>query len=191
MKNQPLILGNTYHYFNRGNNKVKIFYENENYLYFLRLLKKYILPIAEIYAYCLMSNHFHLLFKLKEEENFPEKYIKKPHLPFANLFNAYTKSINKVYDRSGSLFQKHPKKILIEDDTAFLNTLLYIHLNPVKHQYVTDFTSYKYSSYSAYFSKKPTSLNTERVLDEMELDNFEFLHKEKQALILGADAFET
>jgi putative transposase len=50
--------GVIYHVFNRGNNKENIFFEEENYRYFLELLKKHLLPIADIYAYCLLKNHF-------------------------------------------------------------------------------------------------------------------------------------
>lgn len=53
MKQDVIELGTTYHIFNRGNNRENIFIEQKNYFYFLDLLKKHILPIADVYAYCL------------------------------------------------------------------------------------------------------------------------------------------
>ena len=58
MKIDFLEPGVVYHIFNRGNNKEDIFKEDKNYIYFLFLVKKYLLPITEIYAYCLLKNHF-------------------------------------------------------------------------------------------------------------------------------------
>src|SRR5690625_3170448 len=89
-----------YHIFNRGNNKQPIFLEDANYFYFLKLVKKHILPIADIYSYCLLNNHFHLLVKIKEECE------KNPSQSFSNLFNAYSKAFNKRYKRTGSLDRK-------------------------------------------------------------------------------------
>jgi len=61
MKIEPIEHGKYYHIYNRGINGTKLFNENENYRYFLRLYEKYIEPITETYAWCLMGNHFHLL----------------------------------------------------------------------------------------------------------------------------------
>lgn len=61
--------GSFYHIYNRGNNGGDIFFDDENYNYFLKLLAKYITPVADIYAYCLMRNHFHLLVRIKSYGN--------------------------------------------------------------------------------------------------------------------------
>ena len=53
--------GNLYHIYNQGNNRQKIFFSNDNYLYFLTKFKEHILPHADILAWCLMPNHFHLM----------------------------------------------------------------------------------------------------------------------------------
>ena len=130
-----------YHIYNRGNNKENIFFEEENYTYFLILLKKYIVPVAEIYAYCLLKNHFHLLIRIKDEP----KSSPKQH--FSNLFSAYTKSVNKKYNRTGKLFSERFKRKKVVEDSYFSEIVFYIHTNPQKHNIATDFRKYKYSSY--------------------------------------------
>ena len=116
----PLQPGLFYHIFNRGNNREDLFREERNYLYFLKLYKKYITPIADTFAYCLLKNHFHLLIRIKTEEEIIHPIIKirrsgdsKSDLneinfskQFSNLFNAYSKAINKGYNRTGSLFER-------------------------------------------------------------------------------------
>ncbi|WP_293185994.1 MULTISPECIES: transposase [unclassified Microcoleus] len=89
--------GNYYHVYNRGNNRQLIFFERENYIYFLRQLRNHLITHGvDIIAYCLMPNHYHLLVHLNTNR-------------FSNLMQAftlsYTKAINKRYQRVGSLFQ--------------------------------------------------------------------------------------
>jgi putative transposase len=63
----PLEYGSFYHIYNRGINGCKVFSETDNYLCFLDLYQKYINPVANTYAWVLMKNHFHLLIKVKKE----------------------------------------------------------------------------------------------------------------------------
>ncbi len=56
----PLEKGNYYHIYNRGNNGIDVFFDSESYYHFLRLFDRYISPIAETYAWCLLKNHFHI-----------------------------------------------------------------------------------------------------------------------------------
>ena len=60
--------GSFYHIYNRGNNKEKIFFEEKNYRHFLKLFDKYLSPYVDVYAYCLMPNHFHFLIRVKMVE---------------------------------------------------------------------------------------------------------------------------
>ena len=65
MEHEPLIAGNCYHIFNRGNNRGKLFSKTEEYEHFLHLYDKYILPVADTFAWALMGNHFHFLVRIK------------------------------------------------------------------------------------------------------------------------------
>ena len=58
--------GSFYHIYNRGNNKQDIFFEEKNYDLFLKNFDKYLSSFVDVYAYCLMPNHFHFLIKIKE-----------------------------------------------------------------------------------------------------------------------------
>jgi len=179
MKQDVLELDAVYHIFNRGNNRENIFFEEKNYLYFLELVKKHILPIADIYAYCLLPNHFHILLKIKDEKEIHLKYREKPHLPFSNLFNAYAKAINKLYSRRGSLFQEHLKRKRTIDEKYFVHVLAYIHLNPVRHGFTDKFITYPYSSYKAFVSNKKTNIDKKTVFGMIDSTSFEYWHHQR------------
>ena len=84
---------------------------------------------------------------------------------FSNFFNAYTKSINTAYGRTGSLFQHPFGRVPITSDRQFWNVIAYLHQNPQKHGFVEDFRDWKWSSYGVLLSEKPTKLNREAVMD--------------------------
>lgn len=167
-KLEKLVPNQFYHIYNRGNNKEDIFLQDANYYYFLNLYDKYISSIGDTYAYCLLKNHFHILLRIKGEDELPEKYITdnlKLHLPFSNLFNSYAKSINKRFNRSGSLFEERFKRKAIVTNEYLMRVVYYIHLNPQKHQIVKDFRNYPYSSYQSIISAKNTKLKRQAVIN--------------------------
>ena len=186
MNIDPLEPNRFYHIYNRGNNDENIFIEEKNYSFFLQKMIKYLVPMADIYSYCLLKNHFHILLKIKSKEHLPEKYKVNVHLPISNLFNSYTKSINKSYNRTGSLFQEHLKRNCVKDEQYIKELVLYIHLNPVKHNFTDNFKTYQNSSYRAYLSDKPSNLSREYILELFGgKENFEFCHHEKQLKYYG------
>jgi REP-associated tyrosine transposase len=83
---------------------------------------------------------------------------------FSNFFNAYAKTINKAYGRTGSLFQHPFGRVPITTDRQFWNVIAYIHQNPQKHRFVEDFRDWKYSSYRTILSEKPGVINRAEVL---------------------------
>ena len=90
-----------------------------------------------------------------------ENYISQR---FSNFFNAYAKSINIAYDRTGSLFEHPFVRVPITDDRQFWNVIAYIHQNPQKHKFVKDFRDWKYSSYGIILSDKHTIVKRDEVM---------------------------
>ena len=144
-KMTPLTPGYYYHIYNRGNNREPIFFSDDNYRYFLKGYAEHITPVADTFAYCLLPNHFHILVQIKEYQETLSEAKTSQH--FSNFFNSYTKSVNKAYQRTGSLFEKRFGRILIESHEQLQWLVVYIHRNPQKHGLVTDFRHYRYSSY--------------------------------------------
>ena len=154
----PLLPENWYHIYNRGVNGESLFFEDKNFAFFLKLLTCHVLGVAEIYAYCLLRNHFHLLVRIRE------KAIKRPHLGFSHLFNGYAQSINRRYGRTGSLFERPFRRKLIDSEVYRTQLVFYIHNNPRHHGVCEDFRSYPDSSYKAMLSQAPTHLMRAEVL---------------------------
>jgi hypothetical protein len=84
---------------------------------------------------------------------------------FSNFFNAYAKSINKAYGRTGSLFQHPFGRVPITSDRQFWNVVAYIHQNPQKHKFVQDFRDWKYSSYGIILTEKKTIIKRAEVMN--------------------------
>jgi REP element-mobilizing transposase RayT len=142
--------GGYYHIYNRGNNHEAIFFERENYLFFLRQLRKYfVCDAVEIVAYCLMPNHYHLLIRLKTDN-------------LADILQrfalSYSKAISKRFNRVGTLFQGPFKAILVEKEEYLLQLSRYIHLNPVKAGLVTRAEDWEFSSYRDYIGLRDGTL---------------------------------
>jgi putative transposase len=168
----PLQYGRYYHIYNRGNNRENLFKEERNYRHFLKLYARYIEPVADIYAYYLLRNHFHVLVRIKtirEQEQVgiaaaEAPRVRNPSQQFSNLFNAYTKAINKAYQRTGSLFEHHFERIEVSSDRHLMRLVTYIHHNPQKHGLIADFRAWPHSSYQSLCSTLPTRLRRDTML---------------------------
>jgi putative transposase len=84
---------------------------------------------------------------------------------FSNLFNSYTKSFNKMYGRKGSLFIPNFKRKEITNQSYFINTVYYIHANPVHHGFAKRIVDWPWSSYQSMLLELPTKLKRKEVLD--------------------------
>ena len=82
-----------------------------------------------------------------------------------NFFISYAKSVNKKYNRVGSLFQGRYKIAEITSDSYYTRIITYIHQNPIVAGMVKSLEEYKYSSYQAYLSETPSMLNRREVRD--------------------------
>jgi len=171
-----LIEGQYYHVYNRGNNRENLFREERNYLYFLKLYAYHIGPVADTFAYCLLKNHFHFLIRIKDlsgvratksPPHLTGLKLKKlaPSKKFSNFFNAYARTYNHTYQRTGALFQRPFGRILVSSDAHFKQLVTYIHQNPQKHKFVADFRDWKYSSYHTLLASEKTHLHRSEVLD--------------------------
>jgi putative transposase len=128
--------GYIYHIYNQGNNKERLFFSRENYLFFLQKIKTYIIPYTNIFAWCLMPNHFHLMVVVNYTElpnntegvNNLKSSVSPEATPVVKLndvndkgkkrtFNdsigimlrSYTNALNKQKNRSGKLFREATK----------------------------------------------------------------------------------
>ena len=163
-----LNFGKYYHIFNRGNNREMLFREEKNYHYFLDRYVKYLYPIVDTYAYCLLPNHFHFLVRIKDLQgvrNGKNQSLKTPSKHFSNLFNAYTKAINKTYQRTGSLFEKPFHRKEVKQHNHLKQLVLYIHFNPQKHGIISDYRLWPFSTYEEILHEQPTRIQRLDVLN--------------------------
>ncbi len=117
-------LNNIYHVYNRGNNSQIIFFNRDNYLFFLRKIKKYILPFADVLSWCLMPNHFHLMIytncieiEISEQVTESRQLTRKRALndSISIMLRSYTRAIQKQENITGSLFQHRTKSVCLTD----------------------------------------------------------------------------
>ena len=192
----PIEKGRYYHIYNRGINGEDIFKEEKNYDFFLKKWATYIDPIAETYAYCLLKNHFHFLVYIREEDVFSENgasvKLLNPSLQFSHLYNSYAQSINKVYSRTGALFEHPFRRKMIDSESYFCKVVAYIHTNPQKHGFVDDFKFYPHSSYGRVMDEQPTFISKDKLITWFnDKDNYkEFHSKFKEEMELKSIYFE-
>jgi len=156
----PLIAGQFYHVFNRGNNRGDIFFERDNYLFFLRRFQEYVVgapdfrslqdfgsltPHAQVIAYVLMPNHYHVLLKALDDNL---------SAAMQKFSISYTKAINERFDRVGSLFQGAFEAKLVDNENYLRHLSRYIHLNPVRARLCGLPEQWEFSSYLEYIGRR-------------------------------------
>lgn len=153
MPRKPRIMSSTgiYHIILRSVNQHIIFEEDPDYQKFICIMSdcktKY---ETEIYAYCLMDNHIHILL------NSPPNRLSTL---FRSLGTRFARWYNSKYSRSGHLFQERFHSVPIENDHSFLSALVYIHNNPVKANMCRYPSEYRWSSFNAYYGQKNDIVN--------------------------------
>lgn len=174
MRKLPLMeFSKFYHIYNHSNGNENLFLSDKNYQFFLKKYAEHIYPACQTYAYCLMPNHFHLLVKVRSEEEIKtllslkdevelnDKFISKR---FSNLFSSYTQAFNKMYERKGSLFLKNFKRKEVNNEAYFTKLIHYIHFNPVHHGFIKNIDAWEWSSFRAFTSKQKSLLERDEVL---------------------------
>ena len=161
MPRKPRLSSGTgiYHVMMRGINHQNIFEDREDHarmlMYMQQLLEQYdeqgnrLPPLCTIYAYCLMSNHIHILLKVHGKE------IGDTIKPLAVSYALY---FNRKYARSGHLFQDRFKSEPVNDINYFVTLLRYIHQNPLKAGIVPHVADYEWSSWKEYIGEVPPPL---------------------------------
>ncbi|MCW5909073.1 MAG: transposase [Chitinophagales bacterium] len=160
--------GNIYHIYNRGNQQQQVFFNDENYLFFLRKIRKELLPHCDILAYCLMPNHFHWLVYVKSSDDFKssDDCMTPLSKAIAVLLRSYTRAIQKQQNFTGSLFQQKTKAVEIKSENHILTCANYIHQNPLKAGLVTKMEDWSYSSFPYYIGlRNGTLCNKQLFLD--------------------------
>ncbi len=123
--------GGIYHIYNQGNNRQRLFYNRENYLFFIRKMRHHILPFTDVLAWCLMPNHFHLMVEVKDvvlpviiegvTSNHP---FNKKRLTLNSsigiMLRSYTRAVNIQEDRTGGLFREETKAICLNGFNGLL-----------------------------------------------------------------------
>ena len=179
-----------YHIYNQGNNKQIIFYNRDNFLFFLKKVKEYILPYADILAWCLMPNHFHLMIFLTNTHRVTSSHpVSKRSInnSIAILLRSYTRAINKQEKKSGALFRESTKAECINCFTGIkpsfiqsnllINNLLpkkqypqicfnYIHQNPLKANLVKNVVDWEFSSAKDYAGLRNGKLINKEIAQE-------------------------
>jgi len=150
-RGDAFVQGQYYHIYNRGAGKAKIFFNDGNYQYLLRLIKEYAPKFGvAVIAYCLMPNHYHFLFR-QETETLLSKFMQV-------LFNAYVQALNLQQGRTGTLFEGRFKHKRVDTWEYLIILCRYIHRNPVKAGLVTKPEDWAYSNYREWIGARDGTL---------------------------------
>ena len=157
-----------YHVYARGSSKQKIFLEASDFSYFRKLFERYLsdkqkvsntgMPYPhfskniKLIAYCLMTNHFHLLIHQKDSEDL-QQFMR-------SIMTSYSRYFNQKYKKSGPMFESRYKAVRIDQQSYLEHITRYIHLNPRRWE------NYYNSSLGYYKNgNEPEWLNNKEILD--------------------------
>ncbi|MFO8062565.1 MAG: transposase [bacterium] len=162
--------GYFYHIIARGQRKNPLFFSPDDMRIFISYLKKQLEDTdLEIFAYCIMRNHYHILLRLKSDPIY--NLIHPLHTRYAILFNSKNNT-------TGHVFQDRPLSLIVLSRDYLYTILYYIHNNPVKARIVIRPEDYEFSSASVYKGKRPPKWLTvltdyeEKLFDAGKLYNF-------------------
>ncbi len=128
------------HIVQRGHSREPVFFEDNDYLAYLRWLKEAADRYkVDIHAYALMTNHIHILATAVEKDGITRmmQYVGRYYVPY----------INHTYGTSGSIWEGRYKASLINDEEYLLTCMRYIELNPVRADMARSPAHYRWSSY--------------------------------------------
>lgn len=145
LKQRIVVQGGIYHVTQRASGKENLFLEDEDYLYFLKVLKESVKKFElDLFSYCLMPNHIHLLFRLNQENL---------SVAMKNVFERYADYVNKKHDRRGHVFCGRYRASFCNGETYLLAASAYIHLNPYRAGLCDAQLDYRWSSAGLYINR--------------------------------------
>lgn len=153
-----------HHIVHRGNNRGRVFFDRPDWAEYLRLLKKYSRKWkCPLLAYCLMTNHVHLLARPKTPDSLPKM--------MQGVALCYAQYMNRKYRRTGRFWETRYHSSIIEDERYFWAVVRYIEQNPWRARLVDHEQDYPYSSAKAHLEGKVDDLLGER-FDEWERNEY-------------------
>ena len=182
--------GELYHVYNRGNNREKVFYSQINYLFFLEKINAYVLPYADVLAWCLMPNHFHLMVYINEVELMPSNVLNQADVsdPLTSservavrtrtlnqsigiMLRSYTNAIHKQEGRTGALFQEETKAIMLSDDISYIPSYFPSAFGTIITAYQDDDMSYAERCFH-YIHQNPVSSHMVKTAEDWEFSSY-------------------
>ena len=182
--------GELYHVYNRGNNRDKVFYSHRNYLFFLEKINAYVLPYADVLAWCLMPNHFHLMVYINEVELMPSNALNQANVsdPLTSservavrtrtlnqsigiMLRSYTNAIHKQEGRTGALFQEETKAIMLSDDISYIPSYFPSAFGTIITAYQDDDMSYAERCFH-YIHQNPVSSHMVKTAEDWEFSSY-------------------
>jgi putative transposase len=146
-----------YHVMVRGVGGQEIFHDNKDRQKYISIMTKYKdICQYELYGYCLMPNHVHLLIK---------ESVQTVSQVMQRMGTSYVYWYNQKYERAGHLFQGRFRSEVVEDDRYLLVVLRYIHQNPTKAGLVETPAAYEWSSYSEYINQQNSLTDVDFILN--------------------------
>jgi putative transposase len=166
---RAVAIGFPHHVIQRGNNKEKVFFDKKDREQYLSLLKKYSEKWdSPILAYCLMSNHVHLLMKPKEEESL--------YKMMQGVTLCYTQYINRKYKRTGRLWESRYHSCIVDKELYLWAVARYIEQNPKRAKVVKKEEDFPYSSARAHINSVRDAVLGEDLFEEGQRKDYrEFL----------------
>ena len=182
--------GELYHVYNRGNNRDKVFYSHRNYLFFLEKINAYVLPYADILAWCLMPNHFHLMVYINKVELMSSNVLNQADVsdPLTSservavrtrtlnqsigiMLRSYTNAIHKQEGRTGALFQEETKAIMLSDDISYIPSYFPSAFGTIITAYQDDDMSYAERCFH-YIHQNPVSSHMVKTAEDWEFSSY-------------------
>ena len=160
--------GFPHHIVQRGNNRERVFFDKEDEERYLSLLKKYSAKWdSPLLAYCLMSNHIHILTRPKTDESL--------YKMMQGVTLCYTQYANGKYQRSGRLWESRYHSCIVDKEKYLWAVARYIEQNPVRARMVKRAEDYTYSSAKAHIEGLKNEILGEELFEEKQRKDYKEL----------------